>query len=88
VATVDAAHGQAPILEVSVFQSRIKQMLPLGCELEDLLAGCCLHNLCESQRFSLVLAGWVEFGGFRAADGARETDHQEQDRQLQLTEPA
>ena len=45
VATVDAAGGKAPILEVSVFQSRCKQMLQLDCELEDLLAGCYLRNL-------------------------------------------
>jgi hypothetical protein len=62
VATVDTAHGKAPILEVSVLQSRCEQMLPLGCEPEDLLAGCCRHNLREPQRAaSLVLAGRVPF---------------------------
>src|SRR5260370_3208027 len=61
VATVDTAHGKAPILEVRVLQSRCEQMLPLGCEPEDLLSGCCRHNLREPQRASLVLAGWVQF---------------------------
>ena len=63
-------------------------MLSLGCELEDLVAGGGLHYLCEAQRSRLVLAGWVQFGGSRAGDGARKTDHQEQDRQLQVAEPA
>jgi hypothetical protein len=61
VATVDAGHGQTAILEIRVLQSRCKQMLPLRCELEDLLAGCSLHDLCEPQRSSLILAGRVQF---------------------------